>query len=256
MAEMIILTKNKNGVFHLEINHSPLNLLNQQIRKELGDIFLDLQKSEELKTLIFGSFTTAFSAGADLKEFPLRFDPLIALEHGQNAHRMIVSLASLRRPVIAVLNGLCLGGGLELAMACGYRIATYETKLGLPEIKRGVWPGTGGVFLLERLVGSAHARRLLMGGHTISSEQALDLGLVDQVVRKEDLNDAVMSLAQEFSFGPISSIDAISTLLDHKFLTQFSEHLNFELDLFVKAYQLPAAGEGNMAFFEKRPPNW
>jgi len=256
MAEMTCIAKKENGIFHLEIKHPPFNLLNQQIRKELGDIFIGLQSNLELKTLIFGSLDNSFSAGADLKEFPLRFDPSVARKHGENAHRMIFSLASLCRPVVAVMSGRCLGGGLELAMACGYRIATDETRIGLPEIKRGVWPGTGGIFLLERLIGASQARRLLMSGKTISSLEAFDLGLVDQVVRKEDLDESVMSLAQEFSSGPISSINSISILLDKSFLADFSEHLKYELELFIKAYQLPSAVEGNKAFFDKRTPNW
>jgi len=256
MAEMTRIAKKENGIFHLEINHPPFNLLNQQIRKELGDIFIELQSNPDLKTLIFGSLETSFSAGADLKEFPLRFDPLVARKHGENAHRMIFSLASLCRPAVAVMSGRCLGGGLELAMACGYRIATDETRIGLPEIKRGVWPGTGGIFLLERLVGASKARRLLMSGKTISAQEALDLGLVDQVVRQHDLNESVMALTQELASGPISSINAISVLLDKNFLSEFSEHLKYELELFVEAYQLPAAVEGNKAFFDKRTPNW
>jgi enoyl-CoA hydratase len=205
---------------------------------------------------VFGSAQGSFCAGADLKEFPLRFDPIVARAHGENAQRMIVALASLRKPVIAVLNGNCMGGGLELALGCGFRIASSDARFALPEIKRGVWPGTGGIFLLERLIGPSRARRLLLTGETLDSEEALKICLLDEVVAPHALDTRVMQFAEELANRPPSSVRSISDLLEHQFLPAFRVHLEYELELFVQAYQLPAAREGNLAFFEKRQPRW
>jgi enoyl-CoA hydratase len=126
----------------------------------------------------------------------------------------------------------------------------------LCEIKRGVWPGTGGIFLLERLIGPSYARRLLLTGETLGSEEALKIGLVDEVVAPDALDARVMQFAAELADRPPSSVRSISDLLDHQFLQAFRAHLRYELELFVQAYQLPAAREGNLALFEKRKPRW
>ncbi|WP_161539957.1 enoyl-CoA hydratase/isomerase family protein [Glaciimonas sp. PCH181] len=248
--------QSEEGIFRVEIKRPPLNLLTQNVRRELGALFLQLEHDSQVRVVIFGSTETHFCAGADLKEFPLRFDPQVARVHGENAHRMIMALASLTKPTIAALAGNCMGGGLELALGCGFRIASSAAKFALPEIKRGVWPGTGGIFLLERLVGSSQARRLLLTGDMLDSGAAQKIGLLDQVVPPDLLERRVMEFARVLAAQPASSIRAISTLLDHRYLENFRVHLRYELELFVQAYQLPAAHEGNLAFFEKRAPRW
>jgi enoyl-CoA hydratase/carnithine racemase len=256
VPETLVYSIPEPGICRIEINNPPLNILTQTVRRELGDLFTRLDRDDAVRVVIFGSGQSTFCAGADLKEFPLRFDPAVARAHGENAHRMILALASLRKPVIAAIHGNCMGGGLELALGCGFRFVSSTARFALPEIKRGVWPGTGGIFLLERLVGPSRARRLLLTGNTISSEEAMQLGLADEVVSPETLDDHVMKFARELANRPASSVNAISALLDNQFLQAFRAHLQYELELFVQAYQLPAAREGNLAFFEKREPRW
>jgi enoyl-CoA hydratase len=256
MSDAIRYSIPETGICRIEINNPPLNLLTQTVRRELGNLFTRLDQDDDIRVAVFGSAQQPFCAGADLKEFPLRFDPAVARTHGENAHRMILALASLRKPVIAALHGNCMGGGLELALGCGFRFASSTAQFALPEIKRGVWPGTGGIFLLERLIGPSRSRRLLLGGATITSDEALAIGLVDVVVSPESLDETVLKFARELVARPPSSVRTISTLLDHQFLHAFRAHLQYELELFVQAYQLPAAREGNLAFFEKREPRW
>ena len=244
------------GICRVEINNPPLNILTQTVRRELGDIFTRLDRDDSVRVVIFGSAQRAFCAGADLKEFPLRFDSAVARAHGENAQRMILALTSLRKPVIASIHGNCMGGGLELALGCSFRFVSSSARFSLPEIKRGVWPGTGGIFLLERLLGPSRARRLLLTGKTISSEEALRIGLADETLKQEALDEEVMKFARELANRPPSSVKAISALLDNRFLQAFRTHLQYELELFVQAYQQVAAREGNLAFFEKREPRW
>jgi enoyl-CoA hydratase len=246
----------KDGVSRVEIRRPPLNLLTQNVRRELGDVFTRLERDDQVRAIVFGTPHATFCAGADLKEFPERFDPAVARAHGENAQRMILALASLTKPVIAALHGNCMGGGLELALGCSFRLASTDVRLALPEIRHGVWPGTGGIFLLQRLLGPARARRMLLSGDPVDSRQALEMGLIDEVLPPELLEERAMDFARELAAQPLTSIRTISTLLDHQYLDDFRAHLRHELELFIQAYQLPAAREGNLAFLEKRAPRW
>jgi enoyl-CoA hydratase len=244
------------AVLELRIQQPPLNLLNQAVRQELGSFFLDVASVAQVRCVVFASGERTFCAGADLKEYPLRFDPAVAQAHVDNAKRMILALVDCETPVIAALRGPCMGGGLELALACGYRIAASTATFALPEVKRGAWPGTGGIPLLARLVGPSTARRIVFTGETLSAPEALRLGIVDEVVDEAQLELRAHALATEFAQQPASSIRTISDLLDHGFRASFREHLQREAQAFVRAYQLPAAREGYEAFFERREPRW
>ena len=129
------------AVTQLRIAHPPLNLLNQEVRRELGSFFLGLRAATGVRSVVFASGERSFCAGADLKEYPLRFDPVVARAHVENAQRMILALVESDTPVVAALRGPCMGGGLELALGCGYRVAARNATFALPEIRRGAWPG-------------------------------------------------------------------------------------------------------------------
>jgi enoyl-CoA hydratase/carnithine racemase len=244
------------GVLELRINNPPLNLLNQEVRRELGSLFLSLPAAPQVRCVVFASGDRTFCAGADLKEYPLRFDPAVARMHVDNAHRMILALVESDTPVVAALRGPCMGGGLELALGCGYRVAARSAIFALPEVKRGAWPGTGGIALLSRLVGPSAARRLLYTGETLSAPDALILGLIDEVVDDAALDERARSLGLTFAQQPASSVRTMAQLLDGRFRAEFRAHLREEAEHFVRAYQLPAAHEGYRAFFEKREPCW
>ena len=244
------------GVLRLSIANPPLNVLTQTVRRELGDLFAHLQRDASVRCVLWESGDRAFCAGADLKEFPLRFDTAVARAHGENAHRMMLALVDLDTPVVAALRGACMGGGLELAMGCGYRIAASSARLALPEVNRGAWPGTGGTLLLSRLVGPSIAKRLLHPGATIDAAHALSIGLVDEVVDDGALDARAAEFARTVAAQPATSIRTMSRLVDRRLRLDLREHLQFELERFVQAYQLPDAKEGIAAFFEKRAPRW
>lgn len=244
------------GVLHLRIHHPPLNLLNQEVRHALGELLREVQCEPAVRCIVWGSGERSFCAGADLREYPLRFDPAVARAHVENAQRMILALVESDTPVIAALRGPVMGGGVELALGCSYRIAARSATFALPEVKRGAWPGTGGMPLLQRLVGPSQAKRLLYTGETLEAPQALALGLVDELVDDELLDARAAELAATIARQPRSSLRTMGQLLDHQFRSAFREHLRLEAECFVQAYQLPAAREGYQAFFEKRDPRW
>lgn len=244
------------GVARIAIDQPPLNVLTQAVRRQLGDAFLKFNAQRDVRCVVFGSAERAFCAGADLTEFPQRFDAVVARQHADNAHRMILALVELDIPVIAALRGFCLGGGFELALGCGSRIAARSAQLGLPEIDRGVWPGTGGIALLERLLGPVTTKRLVYGGVRLNAEQALALGLVDEVVDDALLDQRAVDIATAYAAKPGLSMRTITQLVEHDFRAAFRNYLLFERERFVEAYQTDDAREGNRAFFEKRAPNW
>lgn len=244
------------AVARFAIANPPLNVLTQAVRRELGIFFAGAQERRDLRCVIFDSGERAFSAGADLREFPLRFDAKVARAHGENAQRMIRALVELDIPVIASIRGFCMGGGLELALGCTLRLAARNAVFALPEIDRGVWPGTGGIALLTRLIGPVSAKQMLYGGQRIDAEQALALGLVDEIVDNDGLEQRALELASLYASKPGQSVRTITSLVDHEFRRVFRRHLEVELEAFVLAYQSRDAAEGNQAFFEKRPPVW
>lgn len=245
-----------HALLELRIRNPPLNLLNQEVRHDLGSLFLALPAAPGVHCVVFASGERSFCAGADLKEYPLRFDPAVARAHVDNAHRMIQALVESDTPVVAALRGPCMGGGLELALGCGYRIAARSATFALPEVKRGAWPGTGGIALLARLVGASTARRLLYTGETLAAGDALALGVVDEVVDDQALDERARAVGAAFAEQPASSVRTMAQLLDGRFRAEFRGHLREEAEHFVRAYQLPAAREGYQAFFEKRAPRW
>lgn len=245
-----------NAVRHVAINNPPLGVLNQAVRRELGEFFLQAQTDPAVRCVVFDSGPRSFCAGADLREYALRFDLAVAREHVNNAHRMILALVEMDVPTVASIRGACMGGGLELALGCSYRIAARGAMLALPEVTRGAWPGTGGSVLLTRQLAPSLAKRLLFTGETLEAHAACRLGLVDEVVEDSDLEGRVQALALQIAAQPRYSIQTLSRLVDRDFRAQFRAHLQYEAECFVHAYQLPAAREGSRAFLEKRAPSW
>lgn len=238
------------------IHNPPLGVLNQTVRRELGSFFIEVQQDPSTRCVIFESGERSFCAGADLREYALRFDAAVARAHVENAHRMILALVELDTPSVASIRGPCMGGGLELALACTYRIAALTATFALPEVNRGAWPGTGGCVLLSRLVRPSLAKRILFTGETLNAAAACEMGLVDEVVDEDALDARTQTLAVSLAARPRSSIHTMARLVDRDFRAGFRAHLQYEAECFVQAYQLPAAREGHAAFFEKRPPQW
>ena len=251
----------ERGVLRFAIDNPPLNVLTQRVRHELGTLLLGLHapatsENVAVRAAVFASGPCAFCAGADPNEFEQRFHLAVARLHALNAHRMILALVESDTPVIAALRGACMGGGLELALGCAYRIAGASATLALPEVQRGIWPGTGGSVLLARQVGPSIAKRLLYTGETLEAKQALEIGLVDEVVEDAEVDARSLALAGEIADRPAGSVRTLSQLVDHEFRRQFRSHLQFEIERFVQAYQTDDAREGLAAFFEKRLTKW
>lgn len=231
-----------------------LNALSFSLIDDLARAFDEVAKTDARALIITGAGEKAFCAGADIKELLNRSlaEQKEAAERGQHA---FAKLDRLPMPSIAVINGYAFGGGLELALACTFRMAVPNAKMALPELKLGLIPGYGGTQRLPRVVGEAKALELIMTAKTIDGTEAHRIGLVNRLVEGDPVAAGV-AFAREFSgFSKLSlgfARDAIRRALDNP----IQEGLKIEADLSTLAYQTKDAAEGMAAFAEKRKPTF
>lgn len=231
-----------------------LNALSFAIIRDIGAA-LDAAAEWDIRALVFtGAGEKAFCAGADIKELMGR--PITAERAGAElGQRTFARLDSFKVPSIAAINGYAFGGGLELAMACTFRVASARAKMGLPEIKLGLIPGYGGTQRLPRLVGEARALDMVMTGRTVGAEEALAMGLVSRLA-EGDVLAAAKAFAAEFTGYGLPALAFARDAVQRALGTPLSEGLRIEADLSTLAYRTQDAVEGLAAFVEKRKPTF
>ncbi|MBI6567085.1 enoyl-CoA hydratase/isomerase family protein [Pseudomonas synxantha] len=231
-----------------------LNALSFDIIKQISQA-LDRAAQWDIRALIItGAGDKAFCAGADIKELMGR--SLQAQKEGAELGQ--ATFAKLDRfpvPSIAAINGYAFGGGLELALACTFRVASKGARFGLPEVKLGLIPGYGGTQRLPRLIGEAQAMELILTGRTVKPEQALQMGLVNQLVDDDVLAGAI-ALADQFSVYSKLAIGFAREAVQRAHSSHLSDGLRLEADLSTLAYRTEDADEGMRAFVEKRNPQF
>ena len=247
----------QDGIATLTINRpSKLNALNRETIQELHDAFLAADQDEEIKVIIItGSGEKAFVAGADISEFA----DFSVEQGGQLAAKgqelLFDFVAHLSTPVIAAVNGFALGGGLELAMAAHFRIASDNAKMGLPEVSLGVIPGYGGTQRLPQLIGKGRAMEMIMTAGMIDAKKALEYGLVNHVTSQEELLDLAHSIAGKImknsSVAIASSIKAINANFEKDV-----DGFDVEIEEFGTCFGTEDFKEGTQAFLEKRKANF
>ena len=231
-----------------------LNALSFAILREISSALTEVSTWQIRGLIITGAGEKSFCAGADIKE--LRGRPLIDQKRGAEfGQRTFVQVARLPFPSIAAINGFAFGGGLELALACTFRLATPNAKLGLPEIKLGLIPGYGGTQRLARLIGEARALEMILLGRSVNADEAERFGLINRVVTG-DAVEAATRFAGEFSSYSMLALqfarEAVTRALD----VPIDEGLKIEADLSTLAYRTADAEEGMAAFMEKRKPEF
>ncbi len=233
-----------------------LNALNQRTLEELEEAFLKRLAQDDVGAVIVtGAGDKAFAAGADIKELAA-LDPLEARVASRQGHRILEVIEGFSRPVIAAINGFCLGGGCELALACHIRIAAESAQIGLPEVKLGLIPGYGGTQRLPRLVGKGKAMEMVLSGESVGAQEAQRIGLVNQVVSLEDLIPRCRELATRIlANGPLAvryCIEAINSGLE----MPLQEATRLEASLFSLCCATQDMKEGTRAFIEKKKPQF
>lgn len=227
-----------------------LNALSFALIRELARAFDEVAASNARALLVTGAGAKAFCAGADIKELTGR--PLADQKRGAElGQATFAKLDRLPMPSVAIVNGYAFGGGLELALACTFRLATRNAKMAFPEIKLGLVPGYGGTQRLPRVVGEARALEMILTGRTVDAEEAARFGLVNRVVDGDPVAAGV-AFAREFSGYSLPVLgfarEAVTRALD----TPLTEGLRIEADLSTLAFQTGDAAEGMSAFMEKR----
>ncbi|MFC1979107.1 enoyl-CoA hydratase/isomerase family protein [Chloroflexota bacterium] len=223
-----------------------LNVFNSELLKEFSRSLIDFRDDEDAWVLIItGAGDKAFSAGFDLKEeVPKTFPP------------MITRGLEIFKPIIAAVNGVALGGGLEVALACDIRIAADNARLGVPEVRWGLIPGWGGTQRLARLIPMSKAVEMVLMARIIDAAEALDVGLVNKVVPSSDLMKTAMEWALEIcALGPLAVRTAKKTIVKGSSLP-LEEGLRLEEHLFGLLRETKDAKEGPKSFVEKRKPEF
>jgi enoyl-CoA hydratase len=252
----LVLFEQQGRVAILTI-HRPdkMNALSEGVRTELLAHLERIAQDDSLGVVVLtGSGDKAFIAGADIGEFAGRspFDQRWAMR----SPRVFDVMAAYPKPVIAMINGYCLGGGCELAMSCDIRVASNKASFGQPEINLGLIPGGSGTQRMPRLVGTGQAMRLILSGDRIPAEEAQQIGLVDLLFPHEELRAKTLELAGRIaSKSPLTLKVAKESIRASERLA-IEEGLLYERDLFCLCFSSKDMAEGVAAFLEKRAASW
>ena len=254
--ELVGHKSEEDGVEILVLRNPPVNALSTGLLAELDAQVRRLGDDPKVRAVILTGDGQYFSAGADLKELAT-LDLAAAPDVVRRGHALFGRLAALKPPVIAAINGLALGGGLELALACDLRVAGESAKLGAPEVIYGLMPAYGGTQRLPRLVGIAKARELVFTGSMISAVEALRIGLVNKTVPSGQELRAARDLAHTIAQRAPRAVQAAKRAMTEGLERPLSEALLLETSAF-ETEVLPSEdlGEGLAAFVERRPPKF
>src|SRR5438309_1274401 len=248
-----ILFEKKNSIAYVTVNRPKvLNALNMATMEELRAAFTDIKNDAGVRVAILtGSGEKAFVAGADIGELS-KHDPVSGKEDTHRGQSVLDLIENLGKPVIACINGFALGGGCELSMACTFRLASENAKIGQPEVKLGIIAGYGGSQRLPRLVGKGWAMQNLLTGEMVSAQEAHRIGLVNEVLPAADLMKRAEEIAKKIiANAPLAvqyTMEAVNKGLD----MPLAEGLFLEATLFAVACATEDKKEGTAAFLEKR----
>lgn len=240
----------------ISLNNPPVNALSSGVLKALDSSLDYFLNNRYLKAAILtGAIDAVFSAGADIREIKdSSVDELYAIM--TRAQHIFSRIEKASKIIIAAVNGICFGGGNELAMACDIRVASDDARFGQPEITLGLMPGWGGTQRLPRIVGKTAAMELLLTGKTISAQQAYHMGLINKVTPKNELLNEVQKIAEFFAAAPAASIQAAKKAVVQGLYMPIEEGLRLETHLFMQVAQTDDAREGINAFLQKRQPKF
>jgi enoyl-CoA hydratase len=254
-SEFQAITYVKSGTMAIVTLNRPavLNALNQATITELTAAFADTRADAGIRGVILtGAGEKAFAAGADISELATA-TPVDAKEQTRRGQELTLLIETLGKPVIAAVNGLALGGGCELAMACSLRLAVPESRFGQPEIKLGLIPGFGGTQRLARLIGKGQATQLILTGEMITAADAYRLGLINEIVPADQLlkraEEILGHIARNAPLAVRYALQAITEGLDET----VAAGMALEGSLFAVCASSEDMREGTKAFLEKRP---
>jgi enoyl-CoA hydratase len=244
----------ESGVATITLNRPPLNPLSHQVKAELLECLEEIAADLDIHCLIlYGAGGRAFSVGADIKEFPEITARRQGRQHAMQEHALYNRIDFFPIPTIAAIEGHCLGGGLELALACDLRVASEVSRLALPEVKLGVFPAGGGTERLPRLIGEARARELVYTGDPVDAREAWRLGLVNRVAPAGQALAAAQELGRTIAERSGLTLRTVKAVMDRGQCMDLMEAQQVSVDAISDLFQSEAVQEGVRAFLEKRP---
>lgn len=247
----------ENKIALIAINNPPANALSSKIMEELDESIEIVLKDEEIKAaIITGTGGVIFVAGADIKEIATIENAAKGQELTARGQAVLNKIEQSEKPFIAAINGLALGGGCELAMACHIRIASDMAKFGQPEISLGIIPGFGGTQRLPRLVGPGKAAEMILTGDMITAKEAYRIGLVDKIVPPDDVLRQAKGLAKRITSKGKPAVAAALKAMNKGMKTSLEEGLKIESEIFGTICETEDKKEGITAFLEKRQPKF
>jgi enoyl-CoA hydratase len=254
MENDIVLYERERGIGLITINRPEVyNALNDALLMKLGDVFGKIKYDSEIGVIIItGAGEKAFVSGADINELSIINSSMKGWEKSRNHQSILDQLERIGRPSIAAINGYCLGGGLELAMACTLRIASEKAVLGLPELSLGIIPAMGGTQRITRLIGKGKAAEMILTAKSIDAQEAFRIGLVNHVVSANELIPKAKEMAESILKNGSTAVRIAMDLIRQGTDMSLDNSLAFESALAPLSISSPEASQRLKAFLEKK----
>jgi enoyl-CoA hydratase/carnithine racemase len=245
----------EKGIGVIRLHRPPMNALNVTVQEELRAAALEAAGRDDVRAVVVYGGGKVFAAGADIKE-------MVGMSYADMSARAtdlssaLDAVARIPKPVVAAITGYALGGGCEIALACDWRVAADDAKLGQPEILLGIIPGAGGTQRLARLIGPARAKDLIFSGRMVDAEEALRIGLADRVAPAAEVYETAVQLVRPYVTGPSLALRAAKQAIDGGLSVDLASGLALESQLFAGLFATDDRIEGTSAFVEKRKPTF
>jgi enoyl-CoA hydratase/carnithine racemase len=251
MTEFVSLDVD-GGIGTIRLDRPPMNALNVTVQEELRSAAHEATSRSDVRAVVIYGGPKVFAAGADIKEMAtMSYTDMVDRSTGLSS--AFTAVAKIPKPVVAAVTGYALGGGCELALCADYRVAADNARLGQPEILLGIIPGAGGTQRLPRLVGPSKAKDICFTGRFVAAEEALRIGLVDQVVPAEQVYDAACAWAAQFSAGPAYALRAAKEAIDAGLSVDLETGLAIERQQFAALFATEDRTTGMQSFIESGP---
>jgi enoyl-CoA hydratase len=242
----------EGGIGTIRLDRPPMNAFNQQVQEELKACAEEAARRADVRAVVVFGGEKVFAAGADIKEM-VELDAVAMFRYIGVFQEVFTRLEQLPKPTIAAINGYALGGGCELALACDLRIAAEDAQLGQPEILLGVIPGAGGTQRLPRLVGVGRAKDIIYSGRFVSAQEALEIGLVTEVVAAGEVHATAAAMAARFAAGPSVALMAAKQAIDRGSQTDIASGLHIERQAFAALFATEDQRIGMESFVARGP---
>lgn len=241
-----------DGIATIRLDRPPMNALNAEIQVGLIEACREVGGRKDVAGVIIWGGEKVFAAGADIKEMEtMSYTDMV--DHSGLLQDFTRSLASIPKPTVAAITGYALGGGCEVALACDFRVAADNARLGQPEILLGIIPGAGGTQRLARLVGASRAKEIIFSGRFVGAEEALRIGLVDEVVPAEEVYAAAQARLRPYVGGPAYAIRAAKEAIDRGLEVDLETGLEIERQQFTALFATKDRATGMRSFVENGP---